>query len=148
MTWARSSAWPIRPNATLTAGEFFDGTRVGLKSDVTWPASPHLEVVAGWEWNRIEFDARDQAFDSHLGRLTLRGAVNTRFSVDAFVQYNSLTDQLSTNTRLRYNFREGQDLWLVWNEGLNLERDVLGVPRLPFEEARTLTMKYSHTFLF
>ncbi len=141
-------AWPIRPNATLTAGEFFDGTRVGLKSDVTWPASPHLEVVAGWEWNRIEFDARDQAFDSHLGRLTLRGAVDTRFSIDAFVQYNSLTDQVSTNTRLRYNFREGQDLWLVWNEGLNLERDVLGVPRLPFEEARTLTMKYSHTFLF
>ena len=141
-------AWPIRPNVTLTAGEFFDGTRRGVATDVTWPASPHLEVVAGWEWNAIRFDPRDQAFDSHLARLTLRGAVDTRFSADVFVQYNSLTDQMTTNTRLRYNFREGQDLWLVWNEGLNLERDVLGVPRLPFEDARTLTMKYSHTFVF
>ena len=38
-----------------------------------------------------------------------------------FVQYNSLTEQATTNARLRYNFREGQDLWLVWNEGLNIE---------------------------
>ena len=141
-------AWPVRPNVTLTAGEFFDGTRLGIKTDVTWPASPHLEVVAGWEWNEIQFAGRDQAFDSHLARLTLRGAVDTRFSIDAFAQYNSLTDQLTTNTRLRYNFREGQDLWLVWNEGLNVERDALAVPRLPLRDAHTLTMKYSHTLIF
>ena len=141
-------AWPIRPNATVTVGELFDGRRVGLKTDVTWPASRHLEVVGGWEWNRIRFDERDQGFDANLVRLTLRGALDIRFSVDTFAQYNSLTDQITTNTRLRYNFREGQDLWLVWNEGLNVERDRAGLPRLPFEDARTLTVKYTHTLIF
>ncbi len=141
-------AWPIRPNVTLTAGEFFDGNRVGLRSDLTWPASRHLEVVGGWEWNRIRFGARNEALDSRLVRLTLRGAVDTRFSIDAFGQYNSLTGQLTGNTRFRYNFREGRDLWLVWNEGLNLDRDPLAVPRLPFADARTLTLKYSHTLIF
>lgn len=141
-------AWPIRPNVTVTAGEFFDGDRFGVSTNVTWPAGPHLEVVGGWEWNRIRFDARSESFDSQLLRLTLRGAINTKMSIDAFGQYNSLTDQLTTNTRFRYNFREGQDLWLVWNEGLNMERDVLGVPRLPLEDARTLTVKYSHTLVF
>ncbi|MEX2465491.1 MAG: DUF5916 domain-containing protein [Gemmatimonadota bacterium] len=141
-------AWPIRPNVTLTGGEFFDGTRVGFRTDVTWPASRHLEVVGGWEWNRIRFDARDQGFDANLVRLTLRGAIDIRMSLDTFAQYNSVTDQITTNTRFRYNFREGQDLWLVWNEGLNVERDRAGMPRLPFEDARTLTVKYTHTLIF
>ena len=59
----------------------------------------------------------------------------------------SAARRFTTNARLRYNFREGQDLWLVWNEGLNLDRDVLGAPRLPRTNARTLTMKYTHTLV-
>ena len=140
--------WMIRPNVTATAGQFFDGSRTGLKTDLNWAVNQHLELVSGWEWNRIRFDERGQAFDAHLVRLQARGALDVHFSIDAFAQYNSLTDVVSTNARLRYNFREGQDLWFVWNEGLNLRRDVLGVPRLTFSEARTLTMKYTHTLVF
>lgn len=140
--------WPVRPNLTLTAGEFFDGTRVGISSSFNWAPSRHLELLGGWEWNRIRFEERGQTFDANLLRLTARGAVNIHLSIDAFAQYNSLTRQATTNTRLRYNFSEGRDLWLVWNEGLNLDREVLGVPRLPLEDARTLTVKYTHTFVF
>jgi len=139
--------WAVRPNATLTAGEFFDGRRVGLGGNVSWSVNEHLELRSGWEWNRISFEERMEAFDTNLLTLTARGALDTNLSVDLFGQYNSLTDALTTNTRFRYNFSEGQDLWLVWNEGLNLEREVSGVPRLPFEGARTLTVKYTHTFI-
>lgn len=139
--------WTVRPNVTLTAGEFFDGRRVGLRGNLSWSVSEHLELQGGWEWNRIHFEERDQRFDSNLMRLTARGAVNTKISVDVFGQYNSLARVLTTNTRFRYNFSEGQDLWLVWNEGLNAEREVFGVPRLPLENARTLTLKYTHTFI-
>ncbi|MDH3271589.1 MAG: carbohydrate binding family 9 domain-containing protein [Gemmatimonadota bacterium] len=140
--------WNVRPNITVTAGEFFDGRRVGLGGDLSWSINEYLELRGGWEWNRIRFDTRGQEFDSNLLRLTARGALNPKFSVDVFGQYNSLSEVLTTNTRLRYNFAEGQDLWLVWNEGLNLEREVFGVPRLPLEGARTLTIKYTHTFVF
>jgi len=140
--------WPVRPNLTLTAGEFFDGSRIGISSRFNWATGRHLELMGGWEWNRIRFHERGLTFDANLVRLTARGAVNIHFSVDAFAQYNSLTRQATTNTRLRYNFSEGRDLWLVWNEGLNLDRDVLGVPRLPLEDARTLTLKYTHTLVF
>ncbi|HSM59888.1 MAG TPA: DUF5916 domain-containing protein [Longimicrobiales bacterium] len=140
--------WAVRPNVTLRAGELFDGTRVGVTSDLRWTASRHLELGGGWEWNRVRFAARDQAFDAHLARVRADGALDVHLSMNAFLQYNSLTDQVTTNVRFRYNFSEGRDLWLVWNEGLNLERDVLGSPRLPFEDARTVTMKYTHTFVF
>ncbi|MDP2957707.1 MAG: DUF5916 domain-containing protein [Longimicrobiales bacterium] len=140
--------WVVRPNVVATLGKFFDGRRVGLQTSVNWAVDEHLEFIGGWDWNRIRFDARGQAFDANLVRLQVRGALDTRFSAEAFVQYSSLTDQVSTNARLRYNFREGQDLWFVWNEGLNLERDVRGKPRLPFSEASTLTLKYTHTLIF
>jgi hypothetical protein len=143
-----SRGWSLRPNVTATVGDFFDGRRLGVQSSVNWPVNRYLELVGGWDWNRIRFDARGQAFDSNLLRLQARGALDVHLSVDAFVQYNSLTEQVATNARLRYNFREGNDLWLVWNEGLNLERDVRGLPRLPFSTGRTLTMKYTHTFIF
>jgi hypothetical protein len=140
--------WAIRPNVTATAGEFFDGTRLALTTSFNWPMSRYVELQGGWEWNRIRFEERSQEFTAHLMRLSARMAANTKFSANPFLQYNTLTDQLSANVRFRYQFREGQDLWLVWNEGLNLEREVLGVPRLPLEDARTLTVKYTHTFIF
>lgn len=140
--------WAIRPNVTLTAGEFFDGSRFGVNHSFDWPVNPYIQLRGGWAWNRIRFDERGQAFDSHLLRLTARAALDTHLSFDLFTQFNSLTDVISSNARLRYQFREGQDLWLVWNEGLNLERDVLGVPRLPLSQARTLSVKYTHTFIF
>jgi hypothetical protein len=98
----------------------------------------YFELKTGWDWNRIRFDERGQEFDSNLMRVTAHGALDIHLSLDAFVQYNSLTQQATTNARLRYNFREGQDLWLVWNEGLNLDRDVLGAPRLPRTNALVL----------
>jgi hypothetical protein len=139
--------WALRPNVTLTVGQLYDGRRVGIQSTTNWAVNQHLELIGGWDWNRIRFDGRGQAFDANLLRLQARGAWDTHLSLDTFIQYNSLTDQVSTNARLRYNFREGQDLWFVWNEGLNLQRDVVGMPRLPFSEARTLTMKYTHTLI-
>ncbi|MEZ4417675.1 MAG: DUF5916 domain-containing protein [Gemmatimonadota bacterium] len=139
--------WTVRPNLTARFGRFYDGSRLGFESNFNWAVNQYLELGGGWDWNRIRFDERAQAFDSNLIRLRAQGALNTEISLNAFVQYNSLSGQVSTNARLRYNFREGQDLWLVWNEGLNLERDVLGLPRRPFEDARTLTLKYTHTLI-
>ena len=140
--------WNVRPNLTVTAGQFFDGRRFAINTSFNWAPSMYVEFIGGLEHNRIRFDDRDQAFAADLVRLTARMAANTKLSLDVFGQYNSLSDQLTTNARLRYNFREGQDLWFVWNEGLNLDRDVLGVPRLPFSDARTLTVKYTHTLVF
>ena len=51
--------------------------------------------------------------------------------------------------RFRYNLREGNDLWIVFNEGLNTDLDRFpDRPRLPRMNDRTLLLKYSHTFRF
>ena len=96
--------------------------------------------------NRIEFPSRGEATTTHLGRLKLSFALNQHISLSTFAQYNNLDERTSINARFRYHFREGTDLWIVYNEGLNLERDRGFDPRLPWSAGRNLLIKYSHTF--
>lgn len=49
------------------------------------------------------------------------------------------------NVRLRYNPREGKDLHLVYNTGLNADWYVVD-SFLPLTSAQTLILKYTHTF--
>ncbi len=68
-----------------------------------------------------------------------------RASANSFLQFNSRTRTASANVRLRYNFREGNDFWLVFNEGLDTGRYRLD-PRLALTQNRALMLKYTHTF--
>ena len=71
--------------------------------------------------------------------------LSTKFSTSAFIQYNSAIDAVIANVRLRYNPKEGNDFYIVYNEGqnTNLEREV---PYLPRMSSRTLMLKYTYTF--
>ena len=145
--WSLPRSTILRGDIRTTAGSFYDGRRAGLILNPTWTVSRYLEVVGGYEVNRIEFPGRGEATTTHLGRLRLNFAFNTHLSFGAFAQYNNLDDRTSINARFRYHFREGTDLWIVYNEGLNLERDGGLGPRLPWSAGRSFMIKYSHTFV-
>jgi hypothetical protein len=129
----------------LDAGSFFDGWRSTVSIEPTWFVSRHLELTGEYEYSRIRFPDRDQRFDAHVARLRIGTALNTMLSANAFVQYNSTVDRFSTNLRLRYNFREGNDLWVVYDEQLNTDRHRT-LPVLPTSGARTVIVKYTYTF--
>jgi hypothetical protein len=59
-----------------------------------------------------------------------------------------VTDLAMFNARFRYHFREGTDLWIVYNDGFNAARDIAGQPRLPLSAGRTLLLKHTHTLIF
>lgn len=142
-----SSGRKLRTNMDLRSGTFFDGTRTQLVLTPTWNASRHLELGATYQLTRLRFGARHQAADLHLMGLEIRAAKDARASANALVQYNSTTDRLDLNLRLRYNVAEGSDLWIVYNEGLMTERFTEpGAPRPALSAARGLIVKYSHTF--
>ncbi len=133
----------LRPR--IEAGTFFDGWQLTLNASPVWYVSRHLELSGSYIFNRIRFPDRDQSLDVHIGRFRVETALNTRLSTSAFIQYNSVSRSLSTNVRFRYNFREGNDLWIVYNEGMNTDRYRL-TPALPLTDNRTLLLKYTYTF--
>ncbi|MEZ4415443.1 MAG: DUF5916 domain-containing protein [Gemmatimonadota bacterium] len=145
--WTMNQGRKLRTDIDARAGSFFDGTRTQVIAGPTWNASPRFEVGADYQWTRLRFDERAQATDIHLARVRLRTALDSKASGNAFVQYNSTTDRLDLNVRLRYNFAEGHDLWLVFNDGLATERlPDPGEPRLPLSLRRTFIIKYTHTW--
>ncbi|MYK17581.1 carbohydrate binding family 9 domain-containing protein [Candidatus Poribacteria bacterium] len=151
-TYFRTEGGFDMPNKSLfrtdfgwALGSFFDGWRLDLEVKPTWNVSRHLEIISAYEVNVIRFPKRNQGFNAHVARLRTRAALNTHVSLNAFVQYNSASDRFSTNIRFRYNFREGNDLWLVYNENLNTYRDD-EIPKQLLTRGRTVLLKYTNTF--
>jgi hypothetical protein len=134
----------LRAEVDWGLGSFYDGWRADFQLQPTWNVSRHLELNWEYEVNVVRFPDRDQGFNAHIMRWRTQAALNTQFSVNAFVQFNSADDEFSTNVRLRYNFAEGNDFWLVYNEELNTDRG-RGVPRLLLTNGRTLLVKYTYT---
>jgi hypothetical protein len=124
--------------------QFYDGWRANIWLRPQWNVSRHLGLAAQYQVDRIRFPDRDQGFDAHIVRIWSEVAVDTKLSVNAFWQFSSVADFAAANVRVRYNFREGNDLWLVYNEGMNLDRD-RSDPMLPRTDNRTLLLKYTHT---
>ena len=136
-------AW--RAVLQANGGEFFDGYRISSSIEPKFIVSKYLEVSGGYEINHIRFPDRDQMFTAHIGRIRIQAAANTKLSLSAFLQMNSSASAGIANIRVRYNPREGNDFFIVFNEGFNTNR--LGVsPAQPFTDNRALLLKYTYTF--
>lgn len=146
-----SVSYRMPPERLLSAsmqvegGTFYDGTRLSFMFNPSWYVSKHLELSAEYQYERIRFEERDQKFDAHITRLRIGTALNNQVSTNGLIQYNSTLDLLSANIRFRYNFREGQDLWIVYNEGLNTSPYKTD-PHLPISHTRTILIKFTYTF--
>jgi hypothetical protein len=114
----------------------------------SWNLSRYLEVGAEYDFNAIRFPHRNESLDVHLARLRVQTALNIHLSLATFFQFNSTHDAANVNARLRYNFREGQDLWIVYTETVNTERFMADGPPLPLSQDRVLLVKYSHTLVW
>lgn len=145
LTYSMPPGRRLRTNAGITAGSFYDGRRGTAWLSPTWNASRHLRLSGYYEFNRVNFSARLHTFTSHIGRLRMEVTPNVKYSLQAFLQYNSAGDLVVGNLRFRYNPREGNDLYLVLNEQLNTNRSAF-YPRLPLSMGRTVLVKYTYTF--
>jgi len=130
---------------TINAGSFYDGWRATVGIKPIWGISPNLSLIGNYELNWVDFPDRGQRLTAHIAQLRLLATFSTKFSASAFVQYNSAVDAVVANVRFRFNPREGNDFYLVINEGLNTNR-VGKIPYPPAYDNRAIMVKYSYTF--
>ena len=129
----------------FSVGQFYDGKLLSMSLSPRYKVSPHFTLEGFYQYNRADFAERNDSFHSHIGRLKAEYQANTRFSVSAFLQYNSLDELFLPNVRLRYNPKEGNDLYIVFNDLLNSNRS-RKIPHLPRSDSRTIVVKYTYTF--
>ena len=137
---------PYTLETELSFGDFYDGKNTSISLSPVFNVSSSLELGGTYEYNKVKFDIRNQDFDVHIGRLKALYMFSTKLSVSSFIQYNSLDQLYLANVRMRYNPKEGNDLYLVFNSDFNENRDLEFV-RLPFNNQSTFLIKYSYTFV-
>ena len=130
---------------SFNIGSFYDGWKYNLDIGPKWYVSKHLELRGELGYINVQFPDRDQSFESFIGRIKIRAALNTKLSTNAFFQYDNINETLSANVRFRYNFREGNDMWIVYNNDLG-NFDPTARFDSYYTRNRTLLAKYTMTF--
>ena len=131
----------------VRTGPFYDGWWNFASFRPGWAVLSGVDLQAEYEYNGLRFGDRGTV-NAHITRLRIQLAPNRRFSSNTFLQYSSAANKVTLNARFRYHFQEGQDLWLVINEG-RLTDTTSPSPDLaalhPVTD-RTILIKYTHTF--
>jgi predicted lactoylglutathione lyase len=130
----------------FNGGQYYDGFRASFTPSITWNASPTFHFGLNYSFNKVFLPERKQSFTAQVAGLNSLVMFNTKITLSTFIQYNSADKRLTTNVRLRYNPREGNDFYIVFNEGRNMENG-LPEPGLPNVNNRLLLLKYTYTFV-
>ena len=120
-------------------GGFYNGTRSGFTAGGRVRFSTKLATTVSV--SRDVIDLPDGvSFDTNLASLRVDASFSTRMFLNAFIQYNSVTRQVSSNIRYQFIHHPLSDIFLVYNdtEGLG---DLLVGP-----QSRSLIVKYTHQF--
>ncbi len=146
VNWGLGEGRKISPSFGAQTGSFYDGNIIMATLRAGWYFSKYINFNTNYTYNRITFPDRVQTFRSHLAGIRTEFTMNTSLSLNSFIQYNSVLDKFVSNVRFRYNFSEGNDLYIVYNETLNTERRK-AIPGLPYSDNCAIVMKFTKTFI-
>lgn len=113
---------------SLRRGTFYSGyvTAVGLGRGRI-EILPQLSVEPSLEFNWIdlpELQTSEGEFNQHVARARLTYGFTPRMFVSGLLQYNSGSDSVSGNLRLRWEWAPGSEIFIVYTE--DRDTDVLG----------------------
>nr|WP_299071196.1 DUF5916 domain-containing protein [uncultured Allomuricauda sp.] len=126
-------------------GSFFDGENLQLSLSPEWNINEHFTLESSWQLNYLNFKNRNVSEWINVPQLRINWAYNLHLSGSVTGQYNSIQDQIFTSARLRYNFRDGHNLYVVYNQDYNSDRFQFN-PELPRFNNQIVTLKYLYTF--
>jgi hypothetical protein len=132
----------ISGNVSAEHGTFYSGDRtaIGVSSGrVKVRAQLSIEPTFSINW----VDLAEGAFTTRLVGSRVTYTMTPRMFASALVQYNSSTNTVAANVRLRWEYQPGSELFVVYNE----ERDTMA-PRFPQLANRAFIVKVNRLFRF
>jgi hypothetical protein len=111
-----SDTRPLSAGGTVWFGGFYDGHLTQVEGFVKWTeGSGHLQLALAVE-NDYGY-LPEGNFILRLWQVKTVYAFNPNLILAAFFQYDSESEDLGMNTRLRWTIRPGRELFVVWNRG-------------------------------
>ena len=123
-------------------GGFFDGdqTEIGFEQGRI-EITPQFSIEPSLSINWI--DLPHGTFTTRLYRTRTTYTFTPRMFVSSLLQYNSSSDTLSTNLRLRWEYTPGSELFVVYTEDRGTERLA---PRFANLLTRAFVIKFNYLF--
>ena len=134
---------PVSGSLLVERGAFYNGRRTSVgfsKTRVNLTAQFSLEPNISINW----LDLPTGSFTTNLVGSRVTYTMTPLMFASALVQYNSTTRRTSANVRLRWEYRPGSELFVVYNE----ERDTLLVHGFPDLQNRAFIIKVNRLFRF
>lgn len=131
-------------------GGFYGGALTTINPYFDYIINRYLRVGLKYEYNHIKFPENFSTtdysiFKSNLFSLDLSIVKSTKLSLKMLAQYDDQSATFGGNIRVRYNPKEGTDLYIVYNSTFNANR-LEAKPVLPYIEQQGVIVKYSLTF--
>ena len=132
----------------ISGGQFYDGNRIGFEVESNINFSSSFKLSGGYEFNAIRFPERaiNNSLNIHSVNMKALYMFSTKLSATLLTQYVNIEDELITNFRFRYNPREGNDFYLVFNDFRGIA-NTYSVPERPKFFNKIIMVKYTHTFI-
>ncbi|MEM7306945.1 MAG: DUF5916 domain-containing protein [Planctomycetota bacterium] len=106
---------PLTVEVSFFTGGFFDGDRDDFGLDFEWRPSAHLLLGGEYELNDVSLP--DGNFRVQTSRLRANFLFTPELSWSNFLQYDTVSEELGLNSRLRWILEPGRELNLVVNQG-------------------------------
>jgi hypothetical protein len=114
-------------------GEYYEGDRQSYSAFLSLNLSKHFKIHPGF----IKEDLPAGSFDANFVQTIIECALSKKAFVNALLQWNDDSEEISTNIRFNYEYRPGSDIYLVYNElrgtsdqGVKEQAIVLKITRL------------------
>jgi hypothetical protein len=118
--FSTSPARMISGNGNTSWGEFWNGHSRSFGGGTIMKFSRHLAVDMNFSRNQVELPIPNGVFTTNLMSTRAVYAFTARAFLNAFVQYNADTHQLSSNIRFNIAHRPLSDIFLVYNDRRDL----------------------------
>jgi hypothetical protein len=103
---------------SLERGSFYDGDRTTLSTSQSRVSVTNaLSLEPTLSINKV--DLRQGSFNTRLVGSRVTYTVTPLMFVSALVQYNTSTNSVSTNARMRWEYRPGSEFFVVYNDERN-----------------------------
>jgi hypothetical protein len=130
------------PSIQVNKGDFYNGKRDRVRTGFEWRPDAHFFFNLFYDYQDIRLPAGD--FKVKLVSVNANYAFNSKWSWVNLVQYDNASGSVGLNSRLRWNPKAGEDLYIVVNHGFVADGVFTGLSR----DAAEVAVKYTKTFRY
>ena len=112
-------ARPVSAFASVDIGGFYGGTSREFGGGLEWRMNSHVYLATQGTLSQV--DLPEGAFDVVVGSVRANFTFTPNLSWNTVVQYDNVSETAGVNSRFKWTFRPGSDIFLVFNYGFDVE---------------------------